>query len=135
MVAMVKLTALFGHPEDSEAFEEYYANQHLPLAAKIPNVQRFESGRVGTVDDGKLPYHRIAELWFGSAERRGEAPVLTGRGGSERGPLKLRHRRGDVLRLRGRGVGGASFSRAGVTIVPGPVSCGRGSIVVPLRYL
>jgi uncharacterized protein (TIGR02118 family) len=73
MVAMVKLTALFGHAEDSEAFEEYYANQHLPLAAKIPNVQRFESGRVGTVDDGKLPYHRIAELWFGSAERMGEA--------------------------------------------------------------
>ena len=73
MVAMVKLTALFGHPEDSEAFEEYYANQHLPLAAKMPNVQRFESGRVGTVDDGKLPCHRIAELWFGSAERMGEA--------------------------------------------------------------
>jgi len=72
MVTMVKLTALFGHPEDPEAFEEYYANQHLPLAAKIPNVQRFESGRVGAVEDGKPPYHRIAELWFGSAERMGE---------------------------------------------------------------
>ena len=73
MVAMVKLTALFGHPEDSEAFEEYYANQHLPLAAKIPNVQRFESGRVGTVDASEPPYHRIAEFWFESAERLSEA--------------------------------------------------------------
>jgi uncharacterized protein (TIGR02118 family) len=72
-VAMVKLTALFGHPEDPEALEEYYAHQHLPLAAKMPNVQRFESGRVGAVDDGKPQYHRIAELWFGSAERMGEA--------------------------------------------------------------
>ncbi len=70
---MVKLTVLFGYPEDPEAFEEYYANQHLPLAAKIPNVQRFESGRVRAVDNGKPPYHRIAELWFESAERMGEA--------------------------------------------------------------
>ena len=73
MVTMVKLTSLFGHPEDPETFEEHYANQHLPLAEKIPNVQRFESGRVGAVDDGKPPYYRIAELWFGSAERMGEA--------------------------------------------------------------
>ena len=45
----------------------------MPLAAKIPNVQRFESGRVHAVDDGKPPYHHIAELWFESAERMGEA--------------------------------------------------------------
>ncbi len=73
---MVKLTVLFGHPEDPEAFEEYYANQHLPLAAKIPNVQRFESGRVRAVDDSEPPYHRIAELWFESAERMGKALSL-----------------------------------------------------------
>lgn len=70
---MVKLTVLFGHPEDPEAFEEYYANQHLPLAAKIPNVKRFESGKACAVDDSEPPYHRIAELWFESAERMGEA--------------------------------------------------------------
>ena len=70
---MVKLTVLFGHPEDPEAFEEYYTNQHLSLAAKIPNVQRFESGRVHPVDNGEPPYHRMAELWFESAEQIGEA--------------------------------------------------------------
>jgi uncharacterized protein (TIGR02118 family) len=73
MVTMVKLTVLFGHPEDPEAFEKYYANQHLPLAAKIPNVQRFESGRMRAVDDGAPLYHRIAEVWFENAERMGEA--------------------------------------------------------------
>ncbi len=53
--------------------EEYYANQHVPLAAKIPNVQRFESGRRQAVDGGESPYHRIAELWFASVERMGAA--------------------------------------------------------------
>lgn len=70
---MLKLTVLYNHPEAPENFEEYYANEHLPLAAKIPNVLRFESGRVGTVDASEPPYHRIAELWFESAERLGEA--------------------------------------------------------------
>lgn len=64
---MVKLTVLYGLPEDPEAFEDYYANSHVPLAARIPNVQRFESGRVAAPDGGNPPYQRIAELWFESA--------------------------------------------------------------------
>jgi uncharacterized protein (TIGR02118 family) len=70
---MVKLTVLFGHPEDPEALEEYCASQHLPVAAKIPNVQRFESGRVSAMDRSEPPYHRIAQLWFESSERMVEA--------------------------------------------------------------
>ena len=71
---MIKLTVLYGHPENPEAFEEYYASKHLPLAAKIPNVERFEVGRVSSVNEGEQPPHyRIAELWFESAERMGEA--------------------------------------------------------------
>ncbi len=70
---MVKLTVLFGQPEDPEAFEEYYAKRHLPLAAEIPSVRRFESGRMRSVDGSESPYYRIAELWFESAERMGEA--------------------------------------------------------------
>lgn len=62
---MHKVTVLYGHPEDPEAFEEYYANAHLPIAAKIPNVQRFEAGRVlADPEGGETPYHRIAEIWF-----------------------------------------------------------------------
>ncbi len=70
---MVKITVLFGHPEAPEAFEAYYANHHVPLAAKMPNIHRFESGRIRAVDDGMPPYHRTAEVWFASAERMGEA--------------------------------------------------------------
>ena len=64
---MVKLTVLYGLPEDPKAFEDYYANSHMPLAVKIPNVQRFESGVVAAPDGGTPPYHRIAELWFENA--------------------------------------------------------------------
>ena len=70
---MLKLTVLYHHPEDAETFEDYYANERLPLAAKMPNVLRFESGRVGTVDGSEPQSHRIAKLWFESAERLGEA--------------------------------------------------------------
>ena|SRR5947209_7615223 len=66
---MVKLTVLYGPPTDPAAFEDHYANTHLPLASKMPNVQRFEAGRVvGTPDGSEPPYYRIAELWFDSAE-------------------------------------------------------------------
>jgi uncharacterized protein (TIGR02118 family) len=71
---MVKLTLLFGYPDGPEAFEAYYANQHLPV--KIPNVQRSESGRVSAMDGGEPPYHRITHLWFESSERMVEALSL-----------------------------------------------------------
>jgi uncharacterized protein (TIGR02118 family) len=64
---MVKIVVLYGPPSDPGAFEEYYANTHLPLAAKIPNVKRFEASRVVATPDGSAPpFYRIAELWFDS---------------------------------------------------------------------
>jgi uncharacterized protein (TIGR02118 family) len=42
---MVRVTALFGHPENPDAFEEHYANTHTPLVQKIPNLQRFDRAR------------------------------------------------------------------------------------------
>jgi uncharacterized protein (TIGR02118 family) len=66
---VVKLLVLYGPPTDPAAFEEYYANTHLPLAGKIPNVARFEASRiVGTPDGGDPPYYRVAEVWFESQE-------------------------------------------------------------------
>jgi uncharacterized protein (TIGR02118 family) len=65
---MVKVTVLYGKPDDAAAFEDYYANKHMPLANEIPNVLRFESGVVSTTDGSEPPYQRIAELWFESAE-------------------------------------------------------------------
>jgi uncharacterized protein (TIGR02118 family) len=66
---MVKLIVAYGVPEDPAAFDQHYADTHIPLAEKIPNVERFEAAKVlGTADGSPAPYHLIAELWFDNAE-------------------------------------------------------------------
>jgi uncharacterized protein (TIGR02118 family) len=66
---MVKILVLYGPPTDPAAFEDYYANTHLPLAAKMSNVERFEASRVvGTPEGAEPPFYRIAELWFDSQD-------------------------------------------------------------------
>jgi uncharacterized protein (TIGR02118 family) len=67
---MVKLTALYGHPDDPDAFEEYYADTHMPLVDKIPNLQRYEAARiVATLDGSEPPYYRIFEGYFEDIEQ------------------------------------------------------------------
>ncbi len=62
---MVKLTVLYGHPDDPDAFEEYYENTHMPIARKIPNVQRIDLAKVVAAPDGsEPPYYRTADVWF-----------------------------------------------------------------------
>jgi uncharacterized protein (TIGR02118 family) len=39
---MVKLVVAYGAPDDPAAFDEYYAQTHVPLAEKVPDVRRFE---------------------------------------------------------------------------------------------
>jgi uncharacterized protein (TIGR02118 family) len=56
-----KLTVLYGHPDDPEAFENYYANTHMPLVDKIP-LQSYEVAKIVATPDGSdLPYYRIFE--------------------------------------------------------------------------
>src|SRR5512142_1585348 len=62
---MVKLVVAYGAPENPEAFDQHYADKHIPLVEKIPNLRRFEAGKVlGTPDGSPAPYYFIAELWF-----------------------------------------------------------------------
>lgn len=74
---MTKLTVLRGLRPASgsgeDLNEDYYASTHMPLADKIPNVERYEEGAVSDPDGGKPPYHRIAELWFRDAETMGKS--------------------------------------------------------------
>ena len=70
---MVKLTVLYGHPDDPDAFEEYYASTHMPMVPKIPNLIRHEAARVvatpdGSEDGGLPPYYRIFEAYFEDME-------------------------------------------------------------------
>ena len=67
---MVKLVVAYGPPEDPAAFDQHYAETHAPLAQKIPDVRRFEAGKVlGTADGSAAPYYFIAELWFDGPEQ------------------------------------------------------------------
>ena len=62
---MVKAVVLYGPPEDSDAFERYYANTHTALAKAVPGLRRFEAAQgVATPDGSAVPYQRIAELTF-----------------------------------------------------------------------
>lgn len=62
---MVKLMVAYGQPEDPAAFDQHYAETHTPIAQKIPNLRRFEAGKVlGTADGSPAPYYFVAELWF-----------------------------------------------------------------------
>jgi uncharacterized protein (TIGR02118 family) len=66
---MVKLVVAYGAPEDPAAFDRYYADTHAPLAEKIPNLRRFETGKVlRTADGSPAPYYFIAELLFDSPD-------------------------------------------------------------------
>jgi len=66
---MIKLTVLYGHPADAAAFEDYYANTHMPKAAKLEGYTKVELTKfISASDGGKAAYHRMAEFWFASPE-------------------------------------------------------------------
>ena len=67
---MAKLVILYGHPVDTAAFEDYYANRHIPYAAKhMPNVRSAENMRViSTADGGPPPYYRVSQLSYDIVE-------------------------------------------------------------------
>jgi uncharacterized protein (TIGR02118 family) len=61
----IKLVVLYTHPADPDAFDKHYLGTHMPLAAKIPGLQRSETGRfVAALDGGEQTFYRIAELYF-----------------------------------------------------------------------
>ncbi|RFN60512.1 EthD family reductase [Marixanthomonas ophiurae] len=66
---MIKLTVLYGPPTDITAFEDYYANTHLPKAAKMKGHTKLELTKFLSAPDGsKAAYYRMAEFWFSSPE-------------------------------------------------------------------
>ena len=39
---MIKVTVLYGHPADAEAFEKYYNETHTSLVAKVQGIIKSE---------------------------------------------------------------------------------------------
>ncbi len=66
---MVKVIVIYGHPTDPEAFEKYYSETHLPIAAQIPGIAKVELTKVlGTPDGAQATDYRMAEVYFNSME-------------------------------------------------------------------
>jgi uncharacterized protein (TIGR02118 family) len=62
---MIKVTVLYGHPANPDAFEKYYAEIHLPIADRMTGFSRFELSRGLPGPDGAKPaFYRMAEFWF-----------------------------------------------------------------------
>src|SRR4051795_12782981 len=81
----VKLTVVYGKPDDTDTFEKHYNDVHMPIVQRFPGLQRTEISRVSGGPMGSpSPYHWIAELYFadeaalnealGSASRAGHLP-------------------------------------------------------------
>ena len=61
----IKLVVLYTQPDDTAAFDEHYLSVHMPLAEKLPGLERAETGTFTmALDGGEQTYHRVAELYF-----------------------------------------------------------------------
>ena len=70
----VKLTVVYGTPEDAAAFEKHYMDVHVPIVERWPGLQRTELSRVSGGPFGSpSPYHWIAELYFADEAALNEA--------------------------------------------------------------
>ena len=66
---MIKLTVLYGHPTSPAAFEDYYANTHMPITLKITGYSRIEATKFLSAPDGsQAAFYRMFEFWFETPE-------------------------------------------------------------------
>jgi uncharacterized protein (TIGR02118 family) len=66
---MVRLTVLYGHPDDPAAFDRYYREVHIPLARKMKGFKGWTIGKCESIEPGeKPPYYMIVGLYADSRE-------------------------------------------------------------------
>ena len=64
MTQMV-VNVMYNAPADPQAFERYYAEMHMPIAAKIPSVEKIVLLKGVAGADGSVPpYYRVAQIYF-----------------------------------------------------------------------
>jgi uncharacterized protein (TIGR02118 family) len=69
-MAVVKLMVMYPRPQDIEAFEKLYQEEHVPMAVeKLLGKTKFVATKVVATPDGTPPpFYRIAEVYFPSLE-------------------------------------------------------------------
>ena len=62
---MIKLLAIYRKPEDQAAFLDHYERVHVPLARKVPGLERLVLDRVVGDPFGREPdFFLVAEMHF-----------------------------------------------------------------------
>jgi uncharacterized protein (TIGR02118 family) len=69
-MAVVKFMVMYPRPQDVEAFEKLYQEEHVPMAVeKLLGKTKFVATKVVATPDGTPPpFYRIAEVYFPSLE-------------------------------------------------------------------
>lgn len=61
----VKLTVVYGTPEDADTFDKHYNEVHMPIVERWPGIERAEVAKVtGGPLGSASPYHVITEIYF-----------------------------------------------------------------------
>ena len=64
---MIRLTVLYGHPDDPAEFDRYYYEVHVPLARKLPGLKGWTIGKCQSVNPAEQPaYYMIVGLYADS---------------------------------------------------------------------
>ena len=66
---MIRLTVLYGHPDDPAEFDRYYREVHIPLARKMTGFKGWTIGKCESATPGVAPpYYMIVGLYAQSRE-------------------------------------------------------------------
>jgi uncharacterized protein (TIGR02118 family) len=80
-MAGAKLVVLYPYPQDVDAFERAYTEEHVPMVNgdTLKGIEKFVATKVLTTPDGsKPPFYRIAELHFPSLDALKECAASAG---------------------------------------------------------
>ena len=65
----VKIVVIYPRPQDEEAFENLYKNEHMPMAeSKLKGMTRFVATKVLNSPQGRVAAYRIAEVHFSTMD-------------------------------------------------------------------
>lgn len=68
-MSQIVVNVLYNAPQDPQAFESYYAETHLPIAGKIPSMDKVVLLKGLPGPDGSAPpYYRLTQLFFADAD-------------------------------------------------------------------
>ncbi|MFD2172125.1 EthD family reductase [Tumebacillus lipolyticus] len=65
---MVKMIALYKHPEDLEAFNRHYFGTHLELNGKTPGLVRSEVSKFFDLRGGQPEHYLMCAMYFESLD-------------------------------------------------------------------